>query len=139
MEFKSQFIKILIDSITNPKSKNLIIIGSHDDELIRRLAKYFKKVYSCYEFLKIKETKEANLCIKKEPFSHTLNRLRNFDVIVMLNEMHHLPDIQQLQIYSLLKKDQELILMEWTKKGTLEKFYGCFQDCKQLCDLTKQI
>jgi hypothetical protein len=139
MKLKSPFVKILLRNIKNTKKKSLIIIGVHNGNLIKELGNYFKKVNSYYEFLKIKGFKRKNILIKKEPFSKTFKRFKDFDVIVIMNEMHHLPDIQQMQIYSNLKKNQELILIEGLNKGTFENFYVLFQDCKPLCALAKEI
>ncbi|MCX6742022.1 MAG: hypothetical protein NTX24_02495 [Candidatus Pacearchaeota archaeon] len=136
---KSPLISILVKNIKDSKDKSLVVIGVHDGLFIKELGRHFKKVFSCYEFLKIKEIKKGNICVIKEPFSITIKKLKNFDVIMFVNEMHHLPDIFQLRTYYNLKKNQELILIEWAKKGTLEKFYNYFQYCGQLCDLSKRI
>jgi len=128
-----------LQSVGNRKNKTLIAIGIHDAGPVKSLARHFKKVWSCYEFLKVEEASMPKFCLKKEPFSETMKHLGDFDAILFMNEMHHLPAAQQLAVYEKLGKNQELIIVEWNKKGSFEKFYGCFQDCGPLCDSAKKI
>lgn len=139
MDFKSPFVKLLLDSVPDSKSKKLALVGVHDDVLVKELAPHFKKVCSFYEFLKVKEEEGGNFCIKKESFSKTLKMLGNFDVIAIMNEMHHFKESDQCAVYKNLGQWQTLILVEWAKKGNFERFYGCFQDCKPLCSAAEKV
>jgi hypothetical protein len=139
MKFHSPLIDLLLKFIKNPKKKTIIVIGVHDDRIIKELAPHFKKVHSYYEFLKINNKEGKNFVIKKELFTKTINRLKNFDIIFIYNEMHHFPDIYQMEIYNNLRLKQKLMLIEPLNNGTFEDFYIFFQDCKPLCFLTQSI
>lgn len=134
-----QYLKNLLNVVKNSKDKTLIVIGIHEDKPIRELAKHFKKVFSCYEFLKIKNLKQKNFEIIKEPLTDSINRLKKFDIIFISAEMHHFPDNLQLAVFYNLKKNQELILDEPRNVGSMEFYYRDFQNCEPLCVLTRYI
>jgi hypothetical protein len=41
--------------------------------------------------------------------------------------------------YKKLSNKQELLIVEWNKKGNYNKYYKCFQNCCPLRSLTKEI
>jgi hypothetical protein len=131
--------KLISQLINSQKNKILLEVGAHDDTESIELAKNFKKVYAYYEFVKIPERNEANLEIKRLPFLEILKDFDRFDVVLMENEFHHFPDIWQMWTYDKLNKNQELLIVEWNKKGNNNEYYQCFQNCEPLCNLTKQI
>lgn len=115
--------KLILDQIEDGQNKILLEVGSHDDELTMKLAPHFKKIYSYYEYVKIPERTEGNVEIKKLPYVEVLKQLEKFDVILMVNEFHHFPDIWQKQTFEKLNKNQQLFLIEWDFSGNTDYFH----------------
>ncbi len=132
-------IELVLELIKDPRNKTILEVGGHDDSLTLDLAKHFKHVYSYYEFLKIPEREENNFTIKKKSFLSVLDSVNKYDVILLENEFHHIPDIWQMWTYDKLKNNQELLLQEWNFTGTVNYYYRSFQNCKPLCGLTRSI
>lgn len=129
----------IVNMIKDSKNKTLLEVGSHDDTETLELAKYFKKVYSYYEYLKISERTEGNIEIKKKNYLDVLKDLNKFDVLLMENEFHHFPDIWQMWTYKKLRKGQELFIVEWNQQGNSNEYYKFFQNCLPLCKLTQEV
>jgi hypothetical protein len=129
----------ILDQITEPANKNLLEVGAHDDSLTNQLAKSFRHVYAYYEYVKIPERQAANITIRKKPFPTVLKHLHDYDVLLMENEFHHFSDIWQMQTYDALKTDQTMLLVEWDFTGNVNQYYSAFQNCRPLCDLTREI
>lgn len=139
MKFNSPLVEILLKEIKDSSKKKLICTGIENDEPVKELAKHFKYVLSCYEFLKCRPGRKQNYCLKKEASLYAIKKFPEFDVILIMNEMHHFPDIYQLWTYKRLQKNQELIVVERGKAGSFEKIYVCFQNCNPLLGLAKKI
>lgn len=131
--------EMIVTNVSDSQNKTLLEVGGHDDSLTLELAKKFKHVYAYYEFLKIPDRIEYNIEIKKTPYLSVLKNLSDFDIILMENEFHHFPDIQQLWTYDKLNRNQILFLAEWDFTGNLNDIYLSFQNCRPLCELTRQI
>lgn len=131
--------KLILEQIDDSQNKTLLEVGSHDDELTMKLAQHLKKIYSYYEYVKIPERAEGNIEIKKLPYVEVMKQLEKFDVILMVNEFHHFPDIWQKQTFEKLNKNQQLFLIEWDFSGNNDYFHQAFQDCGPLCKITKNI
>lgn len=131
--------QIINKKVSDSNSKNILEVGAHDDSLSIKLAQMFKHVYAYYEYVKIPERTEKNLTIKKVPYLEVLNEINRFDVLLMENEFHHFPDIWQMQTYDRLSSNQQLILVEWDFTGNVNQYYQCFQDCKPLCHITRDV
>lgn len=129
----------ILQLIDHPENKTIVEIGAHEDSETRALAQHFKHVYSYYEFLKIPDREEDNITIKKIPYLEILDQLQNFDVILLENEFHHFPDVWQMQTYDKLTPNQNLFLVEWDFTGSTNDFYHAFQNCRPLCELTREI
>jgi hypothetical protein len=125
--------------VEQPGTKSLVEIGAHDDQDALELARHFKQVHSHYEFVKIPERREGNLDIKKVPYLDVLKQLEQYDVILLKNEFHHFPDIWQMWTYDKLSPRQELLLVEWDFRGTNNHYYSSFQNCRPLCELTREV
>lgn len=130
---------LIVANVADSQNKTILEVGSHGDKLTLELALKFKKVYSYYEFLKIPERVENNIEIKKLPYLSVLNKLDDFDVILLENEFHHFPDVWQMWTYEKLKPHQKLFLVEWDFSGNSNQYYESFQNCRPLCELTRQI
>ena len=131
--------ELILANVDDSKNKTLLEVGSHGDELTLKLAPKFKKIYSYYEFLKIPDRVEGNIEIKKMPYLSVLGCLDEFDVIFLENEFHHFPDIYQMWTYEKLRYGQKIILVEWDFTGSNNQYYQSFQNCRPLCELTREI
>lgn len=132
-------IDIILDFVKDSKEKTILEVGSRDDSLTKELAKHFTHVSSFYEFLKIPEYTKGNIEVKKVSYERILEQLGKFDVVLLMNEFHHFPDILQMRTYDSLDHEQSLVLFEWDQTGTVNDYYSTFQNCKLLCSLTKEI
>ncbi|MDD3648396.1 MAG: hypothetical protein PHS44_07935 [Candidatus Dojkabacteria bacterium] len=128
----------ILSIVSDSKSKTLLQVGAHNDKFTKVLAKHFKSVDLFYEFIKISEKEEANIRVKKMPYADVLKSLENYDVIFMDNEFHHFPDIFQLWTYDRLQPDQILMIKEWDTQDK-DPYFKCFQDCRLLHQLTREI
>lgn len=133
-----QLIEHIQELIEDPERKTLLQVGAHDDEFTKELARYFKKVYLYSEFVKISPYTKGNIDVKKISYKDLINKLNEFDVLYMDNEFHHLPDIYQMWTYEKLLPNQILIIKEWDTQKK-DPYYKCFQDCRLLHKLTKEI
>jgi hypothetical protein len=133
-----KLIDHILKLVKNPSNKSLLQVGAHDDTFTKKLAKHFKNVYLYSEFIKIPEYKKVNIDIKKVSYEDLLNRLSEFDILYMDNEFHHLPDIHQMWTYHKLQPGQILIIKEWDTQQE-DPYFKCFQDCRLLHQLTKEI
>jgi hypothetical protein len=135
MDLVSAILKV----IEAPHQKSLLQVGAHDDQNTLQLSQHFKHVCNWYEYLKIPEYAEGNVELRKMPFLETLERLKEFDVLLMQNEFHHFPDIWQMWTYDRLAAGQDLLLVEWDLTGNMDDYYSAFQNCRPLCGLTQEI
>lgn len=139
MKFLSELEIVMKFAAAGSRGKQILEIGNHDDHLTRELSKKFRRVCSYYEFSKIKPSHRGNIEVRHYPYRNALESMAHFEVILLANEFHHIPDVMQMQTYDALTKDQILILFEWDYRGNSNTFYSCFQDCKPLCRLTRKI
>ena len=130
---------LLLQFVDQTKQKKILEIGAHEDSETIALAKHFQKVCSYYEFLKIPERSEKNIELRKMPYLEVLSKLPAFDVILIENEFHHFPDIWQMWTYDKLLTSQDLFLVEWDFTGNTDQYYLCFQNCRPLCQITREV
>ena len=133
-----KLIEHILKLVKEPKDRTLLHVGAHDDSFTKELAKHFNKVFLFSEFIKIPERSEGNIDIKKVPYNDLIDRLTEFDVLYMDNEFHHLPDIHQMWTYDRLQSNQILIIKEWDTQQE-DPYFKCFQDCRLLHQLTKEL
>lgn len=133
-----QLLDHILKIVEYPEEKRILQIGAHDDEFTKILSKHFKKVSLHFEFIKIPEYKKGNVEVRKTPLSKLINEFCKFDVLFMENEFHHFPDIYQMKTYNNLLSNQNLIIKEWDTTNQ-DPYYKCFQDCRLLHQLTKEI
>lgn len=129
----------ILQFVDQPANKTIVEIGAHEDSETLNLAKHFKHVFSYYEYLKIPEREQGNISVKKMPYPKILEQLQSFDVILLENEFHHFPDIWQMQTYDKLQKKQILFLVEWDLTGNSNEYYQIFQNCRPLCQITREV
>lgn len=125
--------------VPGAQHKTLVQVGAHDDTLARPLAAHFKSVACLSTVLRIDDYDDGPLSVRRASYLDVLADFHRYDVVLLENAFHHLPDLWQMWTYERLGRYQELLLVEWDQTGNADVFHRAFQNRAPLCSITREV